>query len=474
MNNEELIINNEKNNVGAGHVSAQSKNKYNANQRGITLIALIITIIILLILAGVTISVLIGENGLFNTASRAGEKYEQATAREKLEALLIELQADKITKPEVYDENEYINNKLKENNMTVNGELVTVDGWQFQIDRSVPKIIASLEKDENIAQDKVKNAHYLYYKGEEYLEEGGEWINSPKSAENNIAELNKNKDSMTFEAGIALYMNPFCAKKLPLDISPYDKISIEMEIVEEDILAENRNIGIYVLNKDGNINGIVQEETIYYPRIGKIPHQIGEKVIISMELIDAENMKEVYFGLSSHGYKIKIYSIYLEKYKHEILNLYNLGNEYSTIGGDWINNPKYPESHLGKLSKENNSMIFEIGIPSAYNPICTKEKTMDISNYDLIKIEMEVMEENISSKYRNVMIEILDVNGNRLEIETMWQPAVSSKKVPVIGEKITRSMRLKDIENLNDVYFGPSGNGYKIRIYRIWLDKIIK
>lgn len=66
------------------------------NNKGITLIALIITIIILLILAGVTINVLIGDNGLFNTAKEAGEKYEQAAVREKLEGMLIHLQAEKL------------------------------------------------------------------------------------------------------------------------------------------------------------------------------------------------------------------------------------------------------------------------------------------------------------------------------------------------------------------------------------------
>ena len=38
------------------------------NQRGITLIALVITIIVLLILAGITITLLMGENGVLNRA----------------------------------------------------------------------------------------------------------------------------------------------------------------------------------------------------------------------------------------------------------------------------------------------------------------------------------------------------------------------------------------------------------------------
>ena len=43
----------------------------NKRNRGITLIALIITIIIMLILVGVVLTLSIGENGLFNTAKYA-------------------------------------------------------------------------------------------------------------------------------------------------------------------------------------------------------------------------------------------------------------------------------------------------------------------------------------------------------------------------------------------------------------------
>ena len=55
-------------------------------QKGITLVALVITIIVLLILAGVTITLTLGENGIFKTAEKAGENYTQAQ-REELERL---------------------------------------------------------------------------------------------------------------------------------------------------------------------------------------------------------------------------------------------------------------------------------------------------------------------------------------------------------------------------------------------------
>jgi flagellar basal body-associated protein FliL len=47
-------------------------------QKGITLIALVITIIVLLILAGITISLTLGEHGILNMAEKAGDNYTNA------------------------------------------------------------------------------------------------------------------------------------------------------------------------------------------------------------------------------------------------------------------------------------------------------------------------------------------------------------------------------------------------------------
>lgn len=47
-------------------------------QKGITLVALVITIIVLLILAGITISLTLGQNGIINRAQEAGKNYTNA------------------------------------------------------------------------------------------------------------------------------------------------------------------------------------------------------------------------------------------------------------------------------------------------------------------------------------------------------------------------------------------------------------
>ena len=52
-------------------------------ERGITLIALIVTIIVLLILAGVTISLAIKDQGIFTKAKTAGNAYINAQTTEQ-------------------------------------------------------------------------------------------------------------------------------------------------------------------------------------------------------------------------------------------------------------------------------------------------------------------------------------------------------------------------------------------------------
>ena len=58
---------------------------YEETERGITLIALVITIIVMLILAGISISMIAGDNGILNRAGESSFKTRVATIQEELE-----------------------------------------------------------------------------------------------------------------------------------------------------------------------------------------------------------------------------------------------------------------------------------------------------------------------------------------------------------------------------------------------------
>ena len=66
------------------------------NNKGITLIALVITIIVLLILAGVSIAMLTGQNGILNQANNAKNETTAAEAEEAVKLAVAEILANKM------------------------------------------------------------------------------------------------------------------------------------------------------------------------------------------------------------------------------------------------------------------------------------------------------------------------------------------------------------------------------------------
>ena len=66
--------------------------KIQKNVKGITLIALVVTIIVLLILAGVAISLTIGQNGIISRAQEATVIHENASVYEQLQFVVLDYQ----------------------------------------------------------------------------------------------------------------------------------------------------------------------------------------------------------------------------------------------------------------------------------------------------------------------------------------------------------------------------------------------
>ena len=72
------------------------------NQKGITLVALVVTIIVLLILAAVSLSLVAGSDGLLSKASNSVDRTIIGSAKEQVELKVAELVAD-------YYEAKYVN-----------------------------------------------------------------------------------------------------------------------------------------------------------------------------------------------------------------------------------------------------------------------------------------------------------------------------------------------------------------------------
>lgn len=130
-----------------------------SKEKGITLVALIITIIILVILAAVSISAIVKPNNLLEHAMTAAQKHGEQAAREKLEISLVYIKSYQSTDSENYNEYEYLDNKLIEYGIKPTiplGNVVEVDGWSFQIDRD--KLIIDSNLGNGTQSDKIQIA----------------------------------------------------------------------------------------------------------------------------------------------------------------------------------------------------------------------------------------------------------------------------------------------------------------------------
>ena len=136
--------------------------------KGITLIALVITIIVLLILAGVSIATLTGENGILTRAVSARKKWEESSGKERIE---IEMLGSYGTdgKLDLEKLKENLRKNIPEANIT--GEefpiIVTLEGYSYEIDEQGN--IEMLRKQPNIS-----NLNVTQSTGEEIPEEGVE------------------------------------------------------------------------------------------------------------------------------------------------------------------------------------------------------------------------------------------------------------------------------------------------------------
>lgn len=86
-----------------------------AHNKGITLIALVITIIVLLILAGVTIATLAGENGILTNATAAKEETRYATIKEEKDLWELNKLTDERTGSDTAESREEVINRLYDN-----------------------------------------------------------------------------------------------------------------------------------------------------------------------------------------------------------------------------------------------------------------------------------------------------------------------------------------------------------------------
>ena len=122
-------------------------------QTGITLIALVITIIVLLILAGVSIATLTGNNGILTQANQAKENNKVATAKER-----VQLEAagsfdnTGVFSKTIFKDNLKKNLGLTDSDIVDNADgtiTVKIDGYEIKVDGTTGKVSDPSKNNEN-------------------------------------------------------------------------------------------------------------------------------------------------------------------------------------------------------------------------------------------------------------------------------------------------------------------------------------
>ena len=119
------------------------KRRTSLGEKAITLIALVVTIVILLILAGVTITMTLGQNGLFTRAREGAAVYNESEARDDLSMLITQYTWDKAAEKTDKSLGDY----LKENGATsvkANADGTTLEveykGYVFTVNKDSGEI----------------------------------------------------------------------------------------------------------------------------------------------------------------------------------------------------------------------------------------------------------------------------------------------------------------------------------------------
>lgn len=265
---------------------------------GITLIALVVTIIILLILAGVTIATLTGDNGLLQKASTAKQTSKEAEIKEKI---ILVVNSARMKNMSLLDRT-ILEDELKNEFGEGNYELLLV-GESFLI--SVNKIEYFVEKDGKVSDgNKVEESNIKYAgdlsKGGEYngdteetayritcIEDLVEWSNNYNNYKNKNIKLEKTIDFNS----TASYNNP---RAKTTDINENGKIE---ELITELTTGTGfkpilRFSGIF----DGQNNEI---RNIYENKIGdaglfnSTPTATIKRVNITGKFIATENIAAI-------------------------------------------------------------------------------------------------------------------------------------------------------------------------------------
>ncbi len=362
--------------------------------KGITLIALVITIIILLILAGISIQAIINNN-LIQNATTATEIYNKEQAKEKLIQTLNSLAISKY-RDKNYNDKEYIDNQIKKDGMSIDSDdIVTVNKYKFKIDREKLEIIEEAGKEELSDFEKLQSSYVqdglvCWYDGIYNTVSGHDknatvWQDLTGNNNNGtLKNINNTDDSGWTSNSLILdgiddwvQMTQIPASEDGITVEIVAKVLDVSEGSQENYICNYESGGIGILKNSNKVQGVIHTGkyiNIYDQKNVKISQ------IYSMSTgIDSKN-KTIYFSTNSNIQKEGFNGQYSEPQNNTVF----------VIG----TNPSGNESILDSSEAMANIEVYSIRI---YNRSLTADEISKNYEEDKRRFQIEDIKDNPSA-----------------------------------------------------------------------------
>ena len=251
--------------------------------KGITLIALVITIIVLLILAGVAISMLSGENGILNKAKEAKAETSRASFEERIKIAVAgatDYETSKIDKQKLANELGISENEISGDDKDI---ILKLDGKTFNIKNGKVKETEELKEIDNIldrhfqANGSNYKCRYGFVTGITIDDEKGISIDKVKDLEDalpdsyEVCNVDKStitsKDTANIETGMIIQKdnNPVATVIIFGDVDGYKGLNMgDSNTIGSIVKGNNTNIEQYkIVASDVNHDGIINNINVY-------------------------------------------------------------------------------------------------------------------------------------------------------------------------------------------------------------------
>ena len=334
------------------------KNKLN-NGNGITLVALVITIIVLLILAGVTINLTLGENGIFKLAQQAVKNYMEAQDRELAELAEFENSL-----------NNMLSGNSSGNEETPPQEIVLDGSWSSANKVNKPKLENTGLEPVIINNDgttsEIDNTKENWYS---YDGENNKWANAKTEDGSMFVWIPRYAYKITYNNTSDKSQGGTIDVVFLQGISNLDKNG--QDVTNENYVDEKGKTGAYIVHpafEDGSETGypngewnkkiegfwMAKFEAGYQEVNQAIDSNVGYSTIMSWDGTNVADKAENYYGTRSVGTKIKYPAYTANKPSINYIGIsdaYDLCQDMTATNAPYKLNGSTVDSHLTKNSE---------------------------------------------------------------------------------------------------------------------------